>query len=158
MDCSVGSENRWDRGRRSASNSIGSTDAARAPTPTERVTMKYNLDEVKAEPLELTVGGKEYTVERMSIDSLLTLTKKFEESVKEEETVTGQYEVSIAFVRRTAPAIPESTLRELDAEVFQRLSQVVMAYHYGEPIAPPGSDSGNPEPAQKGGPGNAAVN
>ena len=112
--------------------------------------MKYNLDEVKADPLVLTIGGKDYSVKRMITGSVLTLTKKFEKDIKRIETVGEQYERSVEFVRQVAPSIPEDVLRTLDMVKFQKLSQVVMSYHYGEVLDGAGG-SGNPEPAPKGG-------
>ncbi len=113
--------------------------------------MKYNLDEVKAEPLVLTIGGKEYSIERMPTEKVLTL-DRYAKLIQQEKTIKGQYEQSLKLARELAPSVPESVMRGLDMATFTRLSEVCTSYHYGEKVdAVRGSGSGNAEPAPAGG-------
>lgn len=74
-----------------------------------------NLDSLAKVERSITIGGKDYPVEDMTVENFIATTKDAE-SLGKDAAFIDQLEASVRMIRRSIPSIEESLLRTLTLE------------------------------------------
>ena len=103
-----------------------------------------NLDKLqKHSDRNLTINGKDYPVEPMSVENFIETTRTVERLVREGATVADQIEATVDMICRSVPTAPRDVLKKYQLETLNTIATFVRGEDVEEQEAVAADGAGN---------------